>query len=53
MSGELNPNKMFVVEAKSNWDKAPMNSLLQFLTQSFAPILQDQLFPVLRSSWEL
>ena len=25
-----------------------MNSLLQFLTQSFAPILQSQLFPILR-----
>ena len=25
-----------------------MNSLLQFLTRSFAPILQNQLFPVLR-----
>ena len=25
-----------------------MNSLLQFLTQSFGKILQDQLFPVLR-----
>ena len=25
-----------------------MNSILQFLTQSFGPILQDQLFPVLR-----
>jgi IS5 family transposase len=39
---------MFVVEAKFNWDKAPMNSLLQFLTQSFAPILQNELFPILR-----
>jgi len=25
-----------------------MNSLLQILTQSFGPILQNQLFPVLR-----
>ena len=25
-----------------------MNSLLQFLTRSFAPILQNQLFPILR-----
>jgi len=28
-----------------------MNSLLQILTQSFGPILQNQLFPVYGRSW--